>query len=939
MKKILFIGSILCCSYSLFSQVIPTNEWVSFWSDSCKINHDFIPVGSVIRAFDPQGVLCGQFTSTSLGSYGLMAVYRDDGATSADEGAQPGDTIHFTINNKPAVIVGPAAIWTASGDVKKVNLTVEQPAIIVTPSTGAFGVVPLGSFAERSFSIKNWGLKQLRIDSMVMNYKFPQDFLVSITSTIIQPADSVVLTIRFQPSIGSRAVNAALSLYSNSSDSNRYQLNLSGSIQTDILPTSEWVSFWSDSSSFDSQTLNIGDVVDIFDPQGTHCGTFTVASSGYYGLVPVYRDDGMTPSVDEGAQPGDTLSFTVNGYKATPRGSGQTVWTSNGAVSKLNLVGKSFPSVARILPSTVNRLQSMNVVLTGAGFVKGLTSVSFGPGISVASFTINSPTQLTVDISVSALASTGTCAVLVSNDGFGTKTDTLKSGFAIYNPVPSLSRLSSSAGNRWQTLNVTFTGANFISGATSVNVATGITVNSVSVSNPTTLIANITISGSAPIGSQNFSVTNSAPGGGTSGSQPFDVVRQIPSTITILSGNNQVARLDSQLVNPLVVIVKDSAANVIESVGVRFVITSFPAGAATQLLSDSVVTTDSVGKASDRLRLGNKTGSYGVTATVIASPITSIMFSATSPAARLNLSVRTLSFGDLGINDSLDITLKITNGSMNPLIIDSIYTKTASFKSLVTKATVTTDTLKLVVKFFPKRFGLFVDSLYLMNNSDTALIKVSLSGNSPFSTIIVTPLTVSFGTVKRDSTKQMFIKITNNSISSLQVDSLYTNIRYFHVAGGLANRIIKKGDTVAVSIQFQPDSIRQYTDTLYIANNSQISLLKLPLLGVGSLTGITKLSDEIPESFTLYQNFPNPFNPATIIRYAIPSESRVKLEIFNAIGQWVVTLVDEQRNAGNYEVEWKVAVTSGLYFYRLEAIATGDPNKRFVETRKMLLLK
>ena len=66
----------------------------------------------------------------------------------------------------------------------------------------------------------------------------------------------------------------------------------------------------------------------------------------------------------------------------------------------------------------------------------------------------------------------------------------------------------------------------------------------------------------------------------------------------------------------------------------------------------------------------------------------------------LILSARTLSFGDVGTADSMDVTLKVTNGTSNPLTIDSIYTTTSAFKSLIAKATVTTDTLKVVVRFF-----------------------------------------------------------------------------------------------------------------------------------------------------------------------------------------------------------------------------------------------
>ncbi len=191
----------------------------------------------------------------------------------------------------------------------------------------------------------------------------------------------------------------------------------------------------------------------------------------------------------------------------------------------------------------------------------------------------------------------------------------------------------------------------------------------------------------------------------------------------------------------------------------------------------------------------------------------------------------------------------------------------------------------------------------------------------------------------KDSVKQLVFVITNSSVSYLEVDSLYTRTKYFQVVPVLANRIILKGDTVAVSVRFQPDSIRQYYDTLYIMNNSQSPLAKFPVSGLGAVTVVTQSADNIPKSFDLSQNFPNPFNPATIIRYSIPSESRVKLEIFNAIGQRVATLVDGERNGGTYEAEWKGAVTSGIYFYRLEAVASDDPNKRFLETKKMLLLK
>jgi len=90
---------------------------------------------------------------------------------------------------------------------------------------------------------------------------------------------------------------------------------------------------------------------------------------------------------------------------------------------------------------------------------------------------------------------------------------------------------------------------------------------------------------------------------------------------------------------------------------------------------------------------------------------------------------------------------------------------------------------------------------------------------------------------------------------------------------------------------------------------------------------------QLPTNFQLKQNFPNPFNPKTLIKYSIPSAEKVSLVVYNLIGEEVAHLVDERKPTGNYTVEWNASdYASGIYFYRLQA---GD----FVETRKMVLLK
>lgn len=104
-------------------------------------------------------------------------------------------------------------------------------------------------------------------------------------------------------------------------------------------------------------------------------------------------------------------------------------------------------------------------------------------------------------------------------------------------------------------------------------------------------------------------------------------------------------------------------------------------------------------------------------------------------------------------------------------------------------------------------------------------------------------------------------------------------------------------------------------------------------------TDIRSANGAIPGEYSLGQNYPNPFNPSTTIRYELPTRSRVTLEIFNVLGQQVHHLVNVEQGAGYYSVDWQAAVSSGVYFYRIQAVAVDDPQKQFVGTKKLLLLR
>jgi hypothetical protein len=130
-----------------------------------------------------------------------------------------------------------------------------------------------------------------------------------------------------------------------------------------------------------------------------------------------------------------------------------------------------------------------------------------------------------------------------------------------------------------------------------------------------------------------------------------------------------------------------------------------------------------------------------------------------------------------------------------------------------------------------------------------------------------------------------------------------------------------------------------YTDTTVSAGTWYYRLRQVDLNGavhisepvqVGVVTGVEEM---VPVEYSLSQNYPNPFNPSTVISYGLPNSSHVLLEVYDALGQLVGTLVDKDHEPGRYRVRLDAeGLSAGVYYYRLTA---GD----FVSTKKLLLIK
>ncbi len=230
--------------------------------------------------------------------------------------------------------------------------------------------------------------------------------------------------------------------------------------------------------------------------------------------------------------------------------------------------------------------------------------------------------------------------------------------------------------------------------------------------------------------------------------------------------------------------------------------------------------------------------------------------------------------------------------------------------------------------------------------------KVLATGRSTYPPVLVTTGTVG-GKVSGDSTAErwesVLVKFENIRIMNVDPDPSYSitstngSFREYTVSDGSGE--CRVDDDGSNSYSVDPH------DTLYGFTILQGTTKISSLAGVlryangnykveprtnsdfGTITAIRRDPAELPATFVLGQNFPNPFNPSTTIRYSVPKAGVVSLRIYNILGQEVASLVNREQTAGTYSVTFDASrFASGVYFYRLTA---GSYNS----VKKMMLMK
>jgi hypothetical protein len=583
------------------------------------------------------------------------------------------------------------------------------------------------------------------------------------------------------------------------------------------------------------------------------------------------------------------------------------------------------PTLASISPTSGNRLQTVNVVFTGTNFISGVTSVNVGSGITVNSTTVNSSTSLTANITITAGAATGARSFSITNSGPGGGTSGNQT-FTVNNPAPTLASISPNIGNRLQTLNVVFTGTNFISGVSSVSFGTDITVNSTTVNSATQITATITIGADAALGARNVSVTNAVPGGGTvtlnngftvSGptipTAPSNLVAEAISASEINlswtdnSNNEDGFRIERRTgiedvrfftVGPNVTNYQDRGLN--PGTRATYLVFAFNAGGDSPP-SNSAAEITATGILGDVVR------DFKLDVQDVSLVVDIILQRA---AQRIT---------------ALDRSTADTNSDEKINVIDVVYIVREATRSLLASASlpVNTDendasgelrldatnllagatvklpvTISLVEKATALQLKLSYDSEKIV--VDDPILSAARPGMALFAARDKNQLAV------------LIYSLSGEGIPAGAYKLLEIPVR------------TRDADFTEVGLQIE--------NMLFVGEQGKLILLRV-------INEAAKLKINLPTAFALSQNYPNPLaasNRQTEIGYTLPVAAAVKLSIYNLLGHEVAVLVNAWQTPGVKKVVWDGRdkqgnrVTTGIYFYRLTA-------GNFVATRKMVL--
>jgi hypothetical protein len=774
-----------------------------------------------------------------------------------------------------------------------VGTTARLPELSVQPLELKFDSALVGLPKPAKLRLHNRGAGDLTITRIVTNHN---SFIVAsgASNLVLGAGEKTEVNIDFKPE-RLESQTGVLTIESNDANENPLVLSMSGIGKAIPKPTLTGI------------VPAIGARLQALEVrcQGTNfisgVSTIKLGANITVNNVTVHRSDSVTAriTIAENAATG------ARGFAVANNGLFGGGISANQSFTVINPA----PVLNNATPNLVFRGETRDLILSGEGFIAGVTAVNVDAGIKLNSLKLINSSTLSANVTIAASAATGLHTISATNAGPGGGTSRQLS-FTVNNPAPSLARIAPSRGNRLQTLEVGFKGENFIAGASQVNVGPNLIVNSVKVHRRDSLTANITITAEAELGPRTFAVINNGDGGGTSGTQAFTINYPIPAFGKINpSIGNRLQTLNAGF----------KGANFFRDItGIHFG-AGIKVNRVTVHRHDSLTANITIGADADAaprsVEISNPApggGTFSDVAFRVNNPKPTL--TAVSPATAGRR--QTLNLALTGSNFINGVT---TVNAGNGIVINSIKVNDAASMTVnvTILAAASIGPRQLSVANPAPGGGTSNEQPFAIVNDAPAKPPLLSPANNAVITLSRQPQPIRFVWGRSvDGDAGDILKYRLN-IKGPNLDTTLAAVKDTSVTLNLMPRL-QVDSEYSWGVQVSDGVVNVTWPDRFVFRTSKI------------ITAVEERRNSVPGEYRLEQNYPNPFAPATnfaatTIKYQLPQASAVTLTIYDLLGQEVAMLVNAVQAPGYYDVAWNGKnhagkfAPGGVYIYRLRA--------------------
>ncbi len=213
-----------------------------------------------------------------------------------------------------------------------------------------------------------------------------------------------------------------------------------------------------------------------------------------------------------------------------------------------------------------------------------------------------------------------------------------------------------------------------------------------------------------------------------------------------------------------------------------------------------------------------------------------------------------------------------------------------------------------------------------------------ISSNDPLYSEITVPISMKITSIVPVELSSFSAENVDGEVILKWQTATETNNHGFEIERSQISKVNGQNDWAKISfVEGRGTTIEMteyhYKDKITTPGNYVYRLKQIDFDGTISYSEEIEVGVTGPKEYALFQNYPNPFNPTTTIKFALPDDSRVKINVYNTVGQLIQTLIDKEMASGYYEANFNASkLSSGVYLYQMQVGS-------FIATKKMLLIK